>query len=321
MQKLIKVAAAICIASMVISCGENNSKKGKNNEKEVSELQKKENPKFRRPEIPLMMQNDPEQKIRYYAQNFWENYPFSDSAFVAHDATEILFQEYTEALNRITPADAEEAIVKMLEAAEKDAIAYTRFCSLSNKFFDDPNSPYRNEDFYMAVLGQMLKSNRLTEVEKLRPADQLKQANKNRPGMKAADFSYNDMNGKQGRLSSFNSPYTLLFFYEPDCSNCKESAKRLATNPIVNQAIHNGNLKVLAVYSGPEQEEWETTLPHMPVNWIVVHNNKEEVVMKGLYEIKATPTLYVLDKNKTVILKDATEAAILELLDKLIHLS
>lgn len=310
MKRKVTLCISIACALMLCACGRNNQSKetatGQAGKEQAAKL-----PKFTPPEIPVMMQ-DSTQRLAYYTKHFWDNYPFADTAFVKHDATEVIFAEYTKVLQMNPLETMTKALHAMLAAAEANATAYDRFCALCDKFYYDPNSPFRNEDCYMAVLEQMLKSPCLTEEEKIAPADRLKQALKNRPGMKAANFSYMDPQGKKGTLHALQTPFTLLFFYEPDCSNCKQAESRMGNNPVLAKAIQAGKLKVLAVYSGPETEEWERQAPHMPQNWLVGHDRNEDIVLKGLYDIKATPTLYLLDGKKQVILKDATEESVLE---------
>lgn len=44
----------------------------------------------------------------------------------------------------------------------------------------------------------------------------------------------------------------------------------------------------------------------MPQGWIVGRNKQGDIRSRTLYEILATPTMYLLDKQKKVLLKDAS---------------
>ena len=101
-------------------------------------------------------------------------------------------------------------------------------------------------------LEQMLASHRLTEVEKIRPADRLKQAHKNRPGTVAANFTYVTPSNtdKVLRMSGIRADYTMLFFYDPDCSNCREYEQVLSEIPAFLEMQEKGTLHVLAIYPG-----------------------------------------------------------------------
>lgn len=258
-----------------------------------------------RPEIPQMM-TDPQQRAAYYVKHYWDDYSLADTAFIHSDDTEQLYADFLGALQYVDATVYRSALQSMMSFMEADSTAYDHFCTLGEKYLYDPNSPMRNEDYYIPVLEQMLASTRLTEQDKLRPADRLKQALKNRPGMKAPDFSYVTPKGKQARMSGVIADYTLLFFYDPDCTNCRKFEQILSEIPAFLEMQERGVLRVLAVYPDDNEEEWLLKSAHMPHGWIVGWNKQGDIRSKTLYEIRATPTMYLLDKQKKVILKDAS---------------
>lgn len=263
------------------------------------------------PEIPQMM-SDPEQRAFYYVNHYWDGYSLTDTAFIHSTDTEQLYADFIGALQYVDPEESNTALKRMMSHMEADSVAYAHFCMLGEKYLYYPNSPMRNESYYIPVLEQMLASTRLTELDKIRPADRLKQARKNRPGMKAADFSYVTPKGKAARMSGIKADYTLLFFYEPDCSNCRKHEQIFAEMSAFVEMQEKGTLRVLAIYPDDNEEEWLLKSAHMPHGWIVGWNKQGDIRSKTLYEIIATPTLYLLDKHKQVILKDAS-------MDQLIH--
>ena len=258
-----------------------------------------------RPEIPQMM-TDPEQRAAYYVKHYWDGYSLADTAFIHSDDTEQLYADFLDALQYVDATEYRSALQSMMSRMEADSTAYAHFCTLGKKYLYDPNSPMRNEDYYIPVLEQMLASARLSETDKLRPADRLKQALKNRPGMKAPDFSYVTPKGKQARMSGVIADYTLLFFYDPDCTNCREVEQILSEMPAFLEMQEKGVLRVLAVYPDEDENEWLLKSSQMPRGWIVGWNKQGDIRSKTLYEIRATPTMYLLDKQKKVILKDAS---------------
>ena len=100
--------------------------------------------------------------------------------------------------------------------------------------------------------------------------------------------------------------YTLLFFYDPDCTSCQEFERVFSEMPAFLDMQEKGILRVLAVYPDDNEEEWLLKSSQMPHGWIVGWNKQGDIRSKTLYEIRATPTLFLLDKQKKVILKDAT---------------
>lgn len=268
---------------------------------------------YTRPVIPDII-TTPQERAAYYIHHYWDGYSLTDTVFVHSDDTEQLYADFIDALRYADTSEYRPALQKMMSLMEADSIAYAHFCRLSEKYLYDPNSPMRNEEYYIPVLEQMINSKRLTELEKIRLADRLKQAHKNRPGMKAADFSYVTPNGKTDKMHQLESDYVLLFFYDPDCHNCLKFEQILSDIPSFVDMQQNGTLRVLAVYPDDNKEEWLYKISQMPQGWIVGWNEQGDIRSKQLYDIRATPTLYLLDKQKKVILKDVSLEKVIQYL-------
>ena len=268
---------------------------------------------YTRPDLPQIM-TDPAERAVYYVKHYWDGYLTGDTAWVNSGDTEQLYVDFIDALKYVEPETGRKALHTMMVRMEADSTAYRRFGLLGEKYLNEPNSPMRNEDFYIAVLEQMLQSDRLQEWEKIRPADRLKQAHKNRPGMKAADFTYVTVHGDNSRMSRLKAQYTMLFFYDPDCSNCRKFEKLFAEIPAFVEMVENGTLRVLAIYPDENREEWATKAVYMPQGWIVGWNKAGDIRTRQLYDIRATPTIYLLDGRKRVILKDTSMEQLIDYL-------
>jgi thiol-disulfide isomerase/thioredoxin len=258
---------------------------------------------FQLPTIPnLLMQ--PEARAAYLVQHYWDNFDFSDTAYIhLPDISEQAFVDYIDVLPYVPLPIASESIKDMLKQAEADKKVYHYFTDLCEKYLYDANSPMRNDEFYIPVLEAELASP-LTE-EKVRPADLLQMAKKNRVGQSATNFSYTLANGQKGALHTLKSPYTLLFFYNPGCHNCQEVTQQLQASPVIDSFLKNHTLTVLAVYTDEDLQAWRDYLPKMPKEWTIVYDDKKAIHGDDLYDLKAIPSLYLLDGDqKTVVLKD-----------------
>ena len=172
----------------------------------------------------------------------------------------------------------------------------------------------RNEEFYIPVLDAMLTSPLLEEIEKVRPKARRELAQKNRIGTKALNFNYTLASGAQGSLYQQQTDYILLFINNPGCHACTETIDALKNAPIINQLLEQKKLTVLSVYPDEELDEWRNHLNEFPKEWINGYDKKLAIKEQQLYDLKAIPTLYLLNKEKTVLLKDATAQAVEEYL-------
>lgn len=260
--------------------------------------------KFTLPTIPIML-NTPELRADYLIRHYWENVNLADTNYIHHP--EILEQAWVDFIDitRLVPDTvAISAMKELFRSAEVEKKMFLHFTELANKYLYDPNSPMRNEELYIPVLDVMLGSNVLDDVEKIRPQGRRELAERNRPGKKAIDFTYTLASGKVGTLYGVKAEYTLLFINNPGCHACEESIEELKQAPAINKEMAAGKLKILAVYPDEEKEEWERHLPDFPMEWINGYDRKTVIKEKNLYDLKAIPTLYLLDKDKKVLLKD-----------------
>ena len=257
-------------------------------------------------EVPAMI-TDPQARADYMAVHWWDKFDFTDTTSLSRpEITEQGLADYLYIVSMADSAKAREGVMKMMERSTVDSAMYAWFREETERYLWDPNSPIRNENLYIYVLESIIGSGKVDELVKGRAEKQLQTTQKNRPGMTAADFTYTLASGRQGRLSQIRSEYTLLFLSNPGCPACGEIIAQIKSSPAMNAMEQNKRLTVLTVYPDEELEEWHKHLPDLPSDWI--NGYDKELVMRGddLYDMRAIPTLYLLDKDKKVLLKDTT---------------
>lgn len=265
---------------------------------------------FTLPAIPTML-NTPELRADYLVRHYWENINFADSNYVHHpEVTEQAWVDYIDLMKLVPPQTADTAMKELFAQAEKEKKCYLYLMELAEKYLYEPNSPMRNEEIYISVLDALLASPLLSDVEKIRPQARRELAQKNRKGTKALDFAYTLSSGAQGTLHTLKAPYTLLFINNPGCHACSEAIEELKKAPAINRLLTQKELKLLSFYPDEELDEWKRHSAEFPSEWMNSYDAKQTVKEQGLYDLKAIPTLYLLDKNKTVLLKDATVAEV-----------
>lgn len=244
--------------------------------------------KFETPEIPALL-CDPGQRTNYLVSHYWDRFDFTDTAYIhLPDVTEQAFSNFLSLLPNISTETAGKALSAMMSRAEANKAMYIHFADMAEKYLYDLNSPFHEEEQYSIVLEHLIASPQLTAPYKVRPAYQLEMIQKNRPGSVAADFTYTTPQGEKMKLSETRGEYILLFFYNPDCHVCSETKEYIHKQGIAE--------KVEIVWANPEKEK--------------------QIDEEKLYDLRVIPTLYLLDKDKRVLLKDAPIVSIHEYLQK-----
>ena len=275
---------------------------------------------FPYPAIPDTLRSV-EQRAGYLSEHYWDNYNFADTLLLkSKEVTEQGFVNFIDILNRfnldnaskgvahkdiaqkdiarkdITQKDIAQKDITQKDIAQKDitqqgiacftrkafsnAAAKERFENLIEHYFEDQLSPVRNDRVYLIFLEEMKNSPCFDETEKERIAFKIKTTNKNLPGDIAINFKFKDENGKEHQLSDYKDQKVILYFYDPDCENCHEVSAWLKQQTIP------ADIKVLKM---------------------VADNH-----ISYIYSLKNMPTIFLLDKENKVILKDCTAQELIE---------
>lgn len=79
----------------------------------------------------------------------------------------------------------------------------------------------------------------------------------------------------------------------------------------------NSKIKMLALYADGNKEIWENYRKNIPSSWINAVDLQQEIIKQGLYDLKASPTIYLLDEKKRVLLKDTDLNELLNYLNRI----
>ncbi len=260
---------------------------------------------FSMPKVPSQIA--PQERLGYLAEHFWDNYNLSDSLLLANrDVTDGAFASYLWVLQQLqgdSLAVAKSVDRLLSRSVAASSSAFERFTTLFEDYLYNANSPMLNEELYIPVLRYIVGCDSLDDIYKFRPQRQLTMALKNRMGAEALDFSYTLSDGHSARMHSLQSPYTILFFNNPDCADCARVKEYFENSTLFAQLWQQGELKVLSIYPDPDIELWkQNSYPEIMIN---SYDAQQAITGDQLYDLKAIPTLYLLDEQKHVLLKDA----------------
>jgi hypothetical protein len=246
---------------------------------------------------------DQRESYKYIALNYWNDFNFADST-AYRQTTEQIFANFLNVLQYTDLQIILQSVETMMQKAATDSLAYIRFVDICEKYLYGANSPYRSDDLYIPVLQSIISTNIISENYKTVARYRLNMAMKNRTGTQAADFEYTLESGKTCNMHDIKTEFILLFIYNPDCNACKEYSERIQNSQLIRQLINKNLLTVLAVYPDKDLDEWKKYLAQTPSDWINARDTKLAIKNDEIYDIRAIPTLYLLGKNKKVLLKD-----------------
>ena len=134
-------------------------------------------------------------------------------------------------------------------------------------------------------------------------SERINMLQKNQMGQKANDFSFEDKAGLQHRLYDIDAPLILLIFNNPDCSLCQQAEELIEGDDVIEKICRTGILRIVAITPDADYDEW---MRHQyPDNWIVGYDKEKIIYSQRLYDIQRLPCMYLLGRNKKVLLKEA----------------
>lgn len=296
----------------VVGCGTATT----NNSQEAADSQTTHYaPGTRRMERNVINTNEPltaQQQRRQLIDGYWDNFDFNaDTAVIAYDTLDI-FYAMADYVQLIEPERADSLMEALMHRAESSRPVLDYFANICRMVLHDPNSPLRNDEYYIPVLKVLSVSPLMDEYDRLAPAYDLELALKNRIGKEANDITYTLANGRRGRLHDIEADYTLLMFNNPDCAMCSQLISDIESSPMLNEYLENGRLSIVAIYPDADIEAWRNYQSSMPVGWISGYDAGQIISRDRLYDLKAIPSLYLLDSDKRVMIKDGSDVVLVE---------
>ena len=101
------------------------------------------------------------------------------------------------------------------------------------------------------------------------------------------------------KLSSIKAKYTLLVFWDVDCSHCQVEIPKLID--LYHQLLKDKiDVKVFSVYTQQEFGKYKKYVEEKKLDWINVYDGVHYNNLKDKYDIYSTPVIYILDKDKKI---------------------
>ncbi|TYR36977.1 DUF5106 domain-containing protein [Sphingobacterium phlebotomi] len=238
--------------------------------------------------------------------NYWGGFNFKGRAQAMNpDDVEQKLVDFIALFPTVPDTIVQVAVHDMLKKASVEPTTFAYFLDRYSHYLYDPNSPMRNEGYYEHVLTYLAADEVLADEERSKYITLLELVRKNEVGTVATDFEYLAKDGKYRNMHAGAKPYKMLVFYDPTCTHCAAMMLDLAQTPAVHNCIVNGFLEIVSVSLHPDKDSWTGYQKRIPDNWINGWDEKGHIINDGLYNIRAYPTIFLLDEANRVLLKDA----------------
>lgn len=306
MKRTCSILLCALLASLALSCANRGGEKGEEHQAPPAERH------FKMPDVPFGI-SSPEAKVEYVLMHMWDDFDG-----VGMDEIEGALANFI-GIMEMAPMDvAQKAMGNLFdricaaERADTSAHYYVLMTQMISKYLYDPNSPLRNEDYYLPFVSRMAESDLTSEDMRQAYRYEAEACSICQYGTVAEDFVIRTASGKDVRLHDIKARRTLLFFSNPGCDACLTIVNQLLSVPELVQLVASREVAVVNVYIDEDLDAWKKYVDTYPPFWTSGYDLKGVVRGERIYDVRAIPSLYLLDEDKRVLMKDAPTERVID---------
>lgn len=238
-------------------------------------------------------------RCNYLADHFWD---FCDLS-KAFSAKQRMAAELKIYLNIVGNADPDKAIggvrslMKKLEKQPKDQLFMAE--TAEGLLYSDTAASWIDQ-LYLPFAEAITANKRVGKAEKARFEHQASVLRNSLIGSPAPSLPYTRLDGSAGNLSADSAEVVLVFFNDPDCSDCNMARLRLDADISATELINSGILKVVAISLCDPDDEWRDAMKRFPATWTVGAAPDADLTI----DLRSgTPDFYILGRKHDIRFK------------------
>jgi len=153
------------------------------------------------------------------------------------------------------------------------------------------------EKYFLNGGGKWLDSTALAKIK-----EKVRVTKPNLIGNLAPELKLPDSEGMFYSLRQMNSKYTILLFWEPNCSHCKKTVPQLYKDLYL--PLKDKGVDIYAVCTQNKKDDWLKAISEYKIyDWTNVWDPSVTSNFHSLYDVFSTPIIYILDPTKHIIAK------------------
>ncbi|MDE7181334.1 MAG: DUF5106 domain-containing protein [Muribaculaceae bacterium] len=248
-----------------------------------------------------------EGKSGYLVTHFWDSMNFKEKQSVDQNALNDAFAVYVAPMRWAPEVAANASADQLISQIAKNPVLSLQFAKAAEEALYGPRAEYWNDALYIKFLDNVEKCKGISKDRKLRYKRIRQQLSSTLRGTMPPEFDYHRPDGTTAHYHP-NGIITIIEFGDPDCDDCRLAKLKMDTDIQLSQLIDKGMINVLFINVDPD-EGWESKLKDYPSKWHVGASDS----VSDLYDLRATPSIYVIDKEGKVAAKNVPVRTAIEI--------
>jgi len=253
-------------------------------------------------------ENDIPKQAAYYRLHYWDNVDLADHRFIYLPSFDPKMKDYFLKVLYHQEADTINKYIDIfLAKTEKDTFMYHYCCDWLSYQFETSKVIGHDAVFYhIAMTNQMagkcywLDEDILAKYQKRTTRLAPILIGNIAPELIIPDTTLSDDMRTWHSSYRMSKPYTILWFYDPDCPTCKKESKNLRAVYDSLEAIGQRNFDVYAVANDADVPRWKKYVKENNYPWMQVGGNKgnlDYLEYFNIYEM-GNPAMFIMENKE-----------------------
>lgn len=267
---------------------------------------------FEYPTVPEDIE-DWTERNNWLIENFWKDFDFKQKS-VGQIQLDHAFKTWTVPMRFANKNVVLKTTDKLLSKLSKNPTLLYQFTKSAEETLYSSKSEIWIDEVYVKFLQTIVKNKKIDEIRKVRYKDQLTKLNNSLMGNTIPDFCYINRNGEYVDFKPI-AQYSIIEFGHPDCTDCQISKIHLESDVILDRLLNEGKVEIFYIISDLDNEDWQNMVADYPKNWNVGASEDAE----DIFDIRLSPTFYIVDYQKKIILKNAPVKEVIQTIKDLVE--
>lgn len=235
----------------------------------------------------------------YLADNFW-NFCDLSKAFSAKSKMADEFRIYLKIIANAHEDKAVPAITAFMKKLDKQPKDQLFLASVAEGAIYADTAELWADALYLPITQAVADNKRISKAEKARFAHQAEVLAGSLSGKKIASVPLTLRDGTATNLLADSCGVTVVFFNDPDCSDCAMARIRLHADTSMSELIEEGRLRIVSVSLADPDADWREVAAGYPSDWVVAASPDADLAVDLRF---GTPDFYILDKKNNIRFK------------------
>ena len=248
---------------------------------------------------------DNEARAAYYRTHYWDNFDLGDGRMVFMPVMQNKTKEYFERVLQYQEVDTINKYIDLVLERCTDTLIYQYMVNYLSHHYESSKTLGHDGVFIHIAKNNQLKGKCFWMDEELigKYKQRVERLEPLLIGQHGKELLIPDTSDNWHSSHALPKDYVILWFFDPDCPECRKETKKLRKLYDSLQTAGTRNFDVFAIANDCTPERWKRYVKEEGHPWLVVGGNKGNIDYLDAYNTYETgnPSMFILNRKRDII--------------------